>query len=226
MPQTKTAYLSLSFQSMKKMALLIGFSIIACNNHKKPLPILGERTIVKRVIAGKLKPDTLYHHIPAFDFLDQHGQHVTEQTVKNKIYVADFFFTSCPSICPIMKRNLLKVYDRFHARNDFMILSHTIDPQHDSVSILHRFAEKLHAHSRTWRFLWGETGIVHHLAQTAYMAVVHQDQQAPGGFVHSGYFLLVDGNRHIRGAYDGTNDEQVAQLMEDIGRLYEERKCQ
>ncbi len=209
---------------MKKLIsfLSIAVCITACTNHHEQLPILGERQTSTTIVNGGKNTDTIYHTIPNFSFIDQNGQEVTEQTVKDNIYVADFFFTSCPTICPTMKRNLLKVYEKFHTHNDFKILSHTIDPKHDTISVLKRFAQKLNVDHKTWLFLWGERDKVYHLAQTAYLSVVQENKEAPGGFVHSGYLLLVDKNRHIRGAYDGTNDKQVAQLIKDIDLLYEE----
>lgn len=201
-------------KSIFYLSLVIGLS--ACqSNSKVILPILGEKTI-----AGK---DTLYKTIPNFKFLSQDSTWITEETVKNKIYVAEFFFTSCKSICPVMTRNLLTVYQQYKTMPNFVILSHTIDPKTDNVSHLKHYAQKLNVEEHSnWLFLTGSEDEIHTIAEESYMSAIRKPQTKDDELAHSGYFLLIDQQRRIRGAYDGTNEKAVAQLIKDIAILNQE----
>jgi len=183
---------------------------------KKPekLPIFGERQVVEK--------DTVFHTIPAFKFIDQDSSVVTNETFKNKIYVADFFFTSCRTICPIMKTQMLRVYDSIQHEPDVLLLSHTIDPKYDTVGLLHDFAERLGVKSNKWHFVTGDQDSIYRVAQTGYFATAMEDKSEPDGFIHSGAFLLIDKDKRIRGKYDGTKDEDVNRLLADIRRLRKE----
>lgn len=186
------------------------------------LPIYGAREIAVIEADGKKKVDTLYHTIAPFSFINQDGQEVTHKTFDNKIYVADFFFTSCRTICPIMKTQMLRVYDSIQNMDDVMILSHTIDPVHDNVARLHDFAERLGVKSSKWHFVTGERDSIYNLAQTSYFVTAMEDKSEPDGFIHSGAFLLIDKQRRIRGKYDGTSEEDVNRLIRDIRILRKE----
>lgn len=202
-----------------------GFVLAACAQEKKSsLPIYGERTAVKTTVDGKEKTDTLYQTIPAFRFADQDGDTVTNKTLAGKVYVADFFFTSCPSICPIMSRNMKTLYDQFKGNDEVRFLSHSIDPRHDSVPELKKYADKLGVTDRRWLFVTGPKSAVYPLAEKSYLVAVNEDGKAPGGFIHQGYFVLVDKEKRIRGAYDGTDKEQVKKLSSDIGVLLNDYK--
>jgi protein SCO1 len=196
-----------------KYCLLFIFStlFISCTTKEKPLPIFGERNV-----DGK---DTVYHTIAHFEFVNQDGATITNNTFKDKIYVADFFFTSCRTICPIMKTQLLRVYDTIQNKSDVLILSHTIDPEYDTVALLHDFAERLGVDSKKWHFVTGEKDSIYKIAQTSYFATAMEDKTEPDGFIHSGAFLLIDKFGRIRGKYDGTKEEEVNRLIGDIARL-------
>lgn len=183
---------------------------------KETLPVLGRRTVNEQ-------GDTLHHTIGNYHLVNQEGRQVTPGTFKDKIYVADFFFTSCPTICPTMKTQMLRVHQKFIDHPEFAILSHSIDPEHDSVAVLKEFAENLGIENDgKWHFVTGDQSEIYRLGQTDYMVTALADQSAPGGFIHSGAFILVDKNKHIRGVYDGTIAEDVDKLMEDIGLLLTE----
>jgi protein SCO1/2 len=188
-------------------SLLVG----ACNTQPPDLPILGER-----IVEGG---DTIYHKIAPFRFVDQDSNIVTNATVANKIYVADFFFTSCRTICPIMKTQMLRVYEATKDMPDVAIVSHTIDPKHDTVALLHDFANRLGVTSDRWHFLTGEKDSIYKVAQTSYFATAMEDKTEPDGFIHSGAFLLIDKQGRIRGKYDGTKEIDVDRLVEDIKKL-------
>ncbi|WP_436517604.1 SCO family protein [Ekhidna sp. To15] len=202
---------------MKNLILLLSFIIlIACDQQasSERLPILGN-TIYE-------DNDTIYHTIQDFRLVDQDSSFVTNEAISDKVYVADFFFTSCPTICPMMKAQMLRVYEKFENNDQVAIISHTIDPTYDTVALLKDYADRLGVRADKWKFLTGDQDYIYDLAENSYMSVADQDEGAPGGFVHSGAFLLVDKDRRIRGFYDGTVPEQVDVLMYDIERLLKE----
>lgn len=195
---------------------LIGVGFSCGNSSKeaeenKELPILGRHDYTDT--------DTIYHTIADFKFVDQDSNWVTNDTFRDKVYVADFFFTSCPTICPIMKTQMLRVYDSLGNENDLGFLSHTIDPKHDTVAVLKEFADRLGVNSEKWRFVTGEKEDIYKIAQTSYYVTTIEDGSEPGGFIHSGAFILVDKDQRIRGVYDGTKEEDVNLLMKDIKKL-------
>jgi protein SCO1 len=195
--------------------VIVVLMLSSCIKEKeKPLPIFGEREL-----SGT---DTVYHKIAPFQFVDQDSNTVTNETFRGKIYVADFFFTSCRTICPIMKTQMLRVYDSIQNEPDVLILSHTIDPEYDTVALLHDFAERLGVKSDKWHFVTGEKDSIYNIAQTSYFATAMQDNSEPDGFIHSGAFLLIDKEQRIRGKYDGTKEQDVNRLITDIRRLRKE----
>ncbi len=212
------------YKIFKKSLLLIfaGGILHACQNKQETLPILGEKTPVTKTVDGKEFIDTTYHTIPAFSFIDQDSVTITGKSLDNQVYIADFFFTSCPSICPIMKKQMLRVYDEYKGNKEVAFLSHSIDPKHDTIPVLKDYATKLGVDAKQWHFLYGNKDSVFKIAEKSYMSSVFDDKKAPGGYVHSGYFLLVDKQKRIRGAYDGTNEEQVTKLIKDIPVLLAE----
>lgn len=199
--------------------------ISSCDSKQREghLPILGNMDLVDRVRDGKKVIDTVYHTIPDFHFTDQDSNAVTQETFSDKIYVADFFFTSCPDICPAMKTQMLRVYEKFKDNNEFALLSHTIDPKRDSVTVLKDYSERLGVEeSGKWFFVTGEKEKIYDIGLNGYMVTADESPDAPGGFIHSGAFILVDKERRIRGVYDGTKEEKVDLLMSDIPRLMAE----
>ena len=201
--------------------LLILITLSHCSrvNTIKELPILGRSEIKEKVVNGETIYDTLYHTIDDFSFIDQDSNVVTNETFDGQVYIADFFFTTCPTICPVMKQQMLRVYEKYKDNPEVSILSHTIDPVHDSVAVLKDFATKLGVKTDKWHFVTGDKDEIYDIGETSYMVVANQDPNAPGGYIHSGAFLLIDKKRRIRGVYDGTEPEQVEILINDIGRL-------
>lgn len=198
------------------LSLCLGILTLSSCQKKETaeLPYLGHNEIVGQ--------DTVKHTVGDFRFLDQDSTWVTNNTFKNKIYVADFFFTSCPTICPVMHAQMLRLYDTYEDDPEIMFLSHTIDPEHDTVAVLHDYADRLGVKSNKWHFVTGDKEDIYKLGQTSYIVTADEDASQPGGYIHSGAFLLVDKDRHIRGAYDGTKPEQVDRLMKDIETLKKE----
>lgn len=207
---------------MKKLLLsLLALATIfpACQDTEsadKELPIFGRREVVNN--------DTVYHKIADFSFVDQDSSVVTQNTFNDKIFVADFFFTSCPTICPTMKTQMLRIYEEYKDDPSIALLSHSIDPEHDTVALLKEFANDLGVESNKWHFVTGEKADIFKHAQTSYMVTAAEDASELGGFIHSGAFILVDKDRRIRGIYDGTKAEQVDRLINDIEILKNEYK--
>lgn len=188
----------------------------ACGpEHPERLPVLGQREFVDG--------DTVYHRIPDFRFVNQDSQAVTNETFAGKAYVVDFFFTSCPTICPKVKKEMLRVYDRFEGEEDLRFLSHTIDVKRDTVGRLRSYAENLGVSSDRWHFVTGDKDQIYEIADD-YFSIVLEDSTVAGGFDHSGRLILIDENRHIRAFCNGTEPEEVDHFMEDIERLLREMK--
>ena len=187
----------------------------ACQQ-KETLPILGRRTVSD---GG----DTIYHTISDYRLINQDSIEITPEDLEGKVYVADFFFTSCPTICPTMKTQMLRVHQKFKDRDDFAILSHTIDPKHDSVAVLREYGDRIGIEDASkWFLVTGDQSEIYRLGQSDYMVTTAEEESAPGGFIHSGAFILVDPQRRIRGVYDGTVPEDVDELMRDIEILLKE----
>ncbi|MEO1262902.1 MAG: SCO family protein [Bacteroidota bacterium] len=180
---------------------------------KKKLPIIGN----KEVING----DTIYHSIPDFSFVDQDSNVITNETFKDKAYVVDFFFISCPTICPKTTKQMLRLYDKFENEDRLKLLAHTVDPKRDSVAALNLYARNLNVTSDKWHFVTGDKSEIYDIAED-YFSVAKEDPDAPGGFDHSGRFILVDKNRLVRSFCNGTDQGDVDRFMEDIQLLLDE----
>lgn len=199
-----------------KLKLLIFCGIvlfgISCNNSAKELPYLGLPT------ADQEKPV-----IPEFTFIDQLNRPVTIATFKDKVYVADFFFTSCPTICPKVTAQMLRVYNEFKSETDLAFLSHSIDTRHDSVPKLKAYADKLHIDHDRWRFVTGKKEEIFRISKN-YMSIVLEDADAPGGYDHSGYIILVDKQKHIRAYCNGTDPADVDKFIKNVALLLNAEK--
>ncbi|WP_435355545.1 SCO family protein [Emticicia sp. SJ17W-69] len=196
--------------------LLFGtLALFSCDNTSRKLPILGEREFVNG--------DSVYHTIPDFTFTNQNGVEVSNKTFEGKIYVSDFFFTTCPTICPVMKKQMLRVYEKYKENPQVGILSHTIDPRHDSVQVLKEYAARLGVKKPMWQFVTGEKDKIYEIGEKSYYVTAGEDSTAAGGIIHSGAFILVDKKRRVRGLYDGTKEEDVTKLIKDMEVLLNEK---
>jgi protein SCO1/2 len=199
---------------------LIGVFVLllfACDSKPKKLPILGNRDVENG--------DTIYHTIPDFQFVDQDSNYITNGSLSGKAYVADFFFISCPTICPKVKKQMLRIYDRFEQEDRLMYLSHSIDPKRDTVGALKTYAENLGVDHNKWKFVTGKKSEIYEIADD-YFSIAIEDPDAPGGFDHSGRLILVDGQGHVRSFCNGTEPEKVDQFMNDIDVLLAEMNQQ
>jgi len=185
-------------------------------NNFKRLPYFGPKTL-------DVNSDTVYHKIPEFQFTNHLGERVTNKDYEDKIYVADFFFVSCPTICPQMATHMLELQKHFYDRSDFRLLSHTVNPEHDSVEVLAKYADKVYAIDSLWNFVTGSKEAIYKVAFEGYFANAMEDEVAPGGFLHSSNLFLIDKKGHIRGIFDGTSTKEVNSLMDAIEILYREQ---
>jgi protein SCO1/2 len=195
------------------VALFGWICIQACQQEPKALPILGEREVENG--------DTIYHQVPDMVLMDQDSQAFQLSHLGNKIVLADFFFTSCPSICPKVKKQMLRLYETYKNDDRVMFVSHTIDPRHDSVTVLKRYAENLEVNTANWKFVTTEKDSMFHLADQYFVSVV-EDPSAPSGFDHSGRIILLDKNRHVRGFCEGVDPESVTGFFKTIDQLLNE----
>lgn len=200
------------------LLIIVFFTVlVSCTENNRKLPFLGNKEF-----NGK---DSIYHQIPNFEFINQDGDSLNQDWFKDKIYVSDFFFTTCPTICPVMKTQLLRVYEKYKGNSGVGILSHTIDPNHDTKEVLKRYKDRLGIKGNTWHFVTGDQNAICEIAQKSYMVSALQDSTAieEGGFIHSGAFVLVDKKRHVRGIYDGTKEIEVSKLLKDMEVLLTEK---
>lgn len=210
---------------MKKLLFIALSTLViqSCTNQSDTkLPILGNREPVERTVDGKTVVDTIYQTISPFSYFNQDSILVTDKDFDGKIYVADFFFTSCNTICPIMHRNMLDVYKKFKNNPKVKFLSHSIDIKYDLPSRLKTYATKLGVEGNQWEFVHGSRDSIFNIAAKNYLVSAFEDSSDPQGLVHQGWFILVDTKKQLRGAYDGTKADQVKQLMEDMDKLLRE----
>ena len=181
------------------------------------LPFIGERELAPN---GK---DTIYHSVPAFKFVNQDGDTITDKSYEGKIVVANYFFTTCKSICPKMATELQRVQEGFAYTNGLVqLLSHTVDPENDSVPVLKAYANEVHADTKMWNFVTGDKKQLYDIARNGYLVNAMEGDGGPDDFIHSELFVLVDKEKHIRGVYDGTNIKEVNSLLDDIKVLIAE----
>lgn len=166
--------------------------------------------------------DKTQHTIPSFTFINQYNEPVTDKDVQGKIYVTDYFFVTCKSICPIMAKQMKRVYDEFKNDNDVLILSHTVNPEDDSVSVLKKYAEEHGVFDKKWLFLTGDKKHLYELARKGYLLNAEEGDGGPDDFIHTQNFALIDKHGHIRGYYDGTDSVEVSRLITDIKILKQE----
>jgi protein SCO1/2 len=186
--------------------------LCSCNSKPQRLPLLGNAVLVKHGTAI----DSVYPVVPTFSFIDQKKKVIDNNTFRNKIYVADFFFISCPTICPVMTASMKRVYDAYAQNKDILFISHTIDPKYDTPERLDKYADGLNADHNKWHFVTGNRDSIYKLAEKGYYSPAHKDTSNQGGYVHSGGLILIDKQGHMRGVYDGTSKEETNKLIEDI----------
>lgn len=201
--------------------IIIGY-LYNINNKTKALPIYNPTDINPKLVDESLLFKSKNHRIGDFSLINQNGETISQKDFKDCIYVADFFFTRCGTICPIMSNHLTLVQKAFKNNPTFKIISHSVTPIMDSVPVLKAYAEKHSAINNQWHLTTGNKKMIYNLARKNYFAVLDEGDGGDQDFIHTEQFVLIDTKKRIRGFYDGTDLEKVQQLIKDIQLLLEE----
>ncbi len=199
------------------IVLCISLVFLGCTQEEE-LPIYGNRDYVKKEVNGKTVVDTVFHKIPPFSFTNQDSLVITEALFKDKLYISDFFFTSCPTICPKVKAQMLRIYEKYADNPNVLLISHSIDTKYDTPAVLKKFADKLDIDSKRWHLVTGTKDDIYGIAKQYFIAAA-EDPNSPGGYTHSGGLVLIDKRKHVRGVYDGTEPDEVTTLLKDMDRV-------
>ena len=193
---------------------------ISCNQDlNKQLPIYNPVDFNPKLVDKSVRDITENHTVRDFNLINQNGNTITSKDYENKIYIVDFFFTSCPSICPIMTNNMLKIQDEFINNDDIMLLSMSVTPEIDNVEVLKEYAIEKGVIDSKWNITTGPKKHIYELARKSYFAVVEQGDGGLQDFIHTPNFILVDTKKQIRGIYDGTVENEISRLVNDINVL-------
>jgi protein SCO1/2 len=195
--------------------IFLAFSLVSCHQDREPLPFLGN----KEVVNGTEVP----HTIREFNLYNQDSIEVNNQVLSDYIYVADYFFTSCPSICPIVKKQILRIHDKYKNEPLLKMVSISMDTKRDSIPRLKSYSEKLGVDQDRWWFLTGDKDVIFNLNEDFFI-VAYEDAEVPGGFDHSGKIVLVDQEGRVRAFAEGTDEDDVTDFFDDIDNLLEEVK--
>ncbi|TDI67993.1 MAG: SCO family protein [Bacteroidetes bacterium] len=183
---------------------------------KVTLPVYNPSDFNPELVDKSLQGINKNHTVADFRLINQNGKLITQEDYLDKIYVTDFFFTRCPSICPIMTDNLIKIQEEFFDNDDIMLLSLSVTPIMDSVPVLREYADKKGVIDSKWNITTGDKKHIYELARKSYFAVVEEGDGGLQDFIHTPNFILVDKKKQIRGIYDGTDDDEILRLISDI----------
>lgn len=200
---------------------MIGIIYLLLTPEKK-LPVYSPADVNPRLVDQSVKHVRRNHHIADFTLINQNGKTITQKEYENHIYVADFFFTRCQTICPIMTNNMERLQTYFDKNNQVKFLSHSVTPIMDSVPVLKEYALKHGAKDGVWNITTGEKSHIYELARKSYFAVLDEGDGGKQDFIHTENFILIDKKRQIRGFYDGTEHEDITRLISDIELLLKE----
>jgi protein SCO1 len=199
------------------LLLILALKLSGCQENN--LPLMSENQLAAGQLSGSPVIQTGYGAIPPFKFLNQDSLWVSNETFAGKIYVAEFFFTSCPTICPRMKTQLLRVYNAFKNNPEVLFLSHTLNPAHDSVPVLRAYAQRLGIAGNKWHVVTGNRERIYNMAQNHYLITASQNSLADKSVIHSSAFILVDQQGTIKDLYNGTNEKDVDRMIHDLTQL-------
>ena len=197
--------------------LVLFLMIIACSQApKRQLPIYNPSNFNPSQVDRSLRNSSEYHTVSDFKLTNQYGKLITQEDYKDKIYVVDFFFTRCLTICPIMTDNMVEIQKEFRNNSEFMLLSLSVTPEIDSISVLRQYANSKGVIESKWNITTGNKKHIYELARKSYFAVVEKGDGGLQDFIHTPNFILVDKKKQIRGIYDGTDAEEILRLISDI----------
>ncbi|MCG2610267.1 SCO family protein [Flavobacterium sp. SM15] len=208
------------------LSVVIIFLFYNALKPKKTLPIYTPSMVNPELVDSTVQhiANKTQHHIADFAFTNQNGKTITQKDYEGKIYVADFFFTTCQSICPIMTNNMGWLQEQIKNNPKVMLLSHSVTPDIDSVSVLKKYAQEKGVIDSKWNLVTGNKKDIYYIARKSYLAVKTGNPSELYDMVHTENFVLVDSKRRVRGFYDGTKKEEVERLLQDINFLVEEEK--
>ncbi|WP_411766026.1 SCO family protein [Winogradskyella sp. A3E31] len=209
-------YFAIGFAVLCIVIIAIIYNVL---NVKQPLTIWQPAMVNTELVDDSIQHQMKYHKIADFSLVNQNGKIITQEDYKGKIYVADFFFTTCQSICPIMTDHMLQIQSATRKDEDIMLLSHSVTPKIDSVAQLKRYAKKKGVDDSKWNLVTGDKKQIYELARKSYFAVKSTGNGDEYDMIHTENFMLIDKMGRIRGYYDGTNPEDIAKLLEDIDIL-------
>ncbi len=189
---------------------------------KSQLPVYNPVDVNPRLVDDAVKHISRDHKISDFQLVNQNGDTITQANFEDKIYVADFFFTRCQTICPIMAVNMSELQEYYKNDDDLKFLSHSVTPIIDSVSVLREYADKQKAIPGKWEITTGKKAHIYELARKSYFAVLDEGDGGDQDFIHTEQFVLVDKNKQIRGFYDGTDADEIERIIKDIEVLKSE----
>lgn len=202
------------------IVIVILVLIAACTQSSKTqLPVINPSDINPDLVDYSLRKTNKNHTVADFKLINQNGKTITQSNYINKIYVTDFFFTSCQSICPVMTTNMRILQNEFLNYDDLMLLSLSVTPEIDSIPVLREYATKNGVIDSKWNITTGDKRHIYELARKSYFAVVEQGDGGLQDFIHTPNFILVDKEKQIRGIYNGTDDEEIHRLINDINVL-------
>ena len=205
-----------------KPFFLLLFIFISCDEvSKKQLPIYNPTDFNPKLVDKSIRNVSDNHRVKDFNLINQNGIKVSSKDYENKIYVVDFFFTSCPSICPIMTNNMLLIQEEFIKNNDIMLLSMSVTPEIDNVEVLKKYAIEKGVIDSKWNITTGSKKHIYELARKSFFAVLDKGDGGLQDFIHTPNFILVDTKKQIRGIYDGTVEKEISRLIRDINILVE-----
>ncbi|MDO5971879.1 SCO family protein [Flavivirga aquimarina] len=217
------------FKSYKGFAIVFAFiSIVIISiiyntlNVYQPLDIYQPTMVSTELVDSTIQYKKKYHKIADFSLINQNGKTITQDDYKDKIYVADFFFTTCQTICPIMTNHMEQIQQEIINDKDVMLLSHSVTPEIDTVAQLKRYAKQKGVNDKKWNLVTGDKKQIYQLARKSYLAVKDHGDGGPFDMVHTENFMLIDKKRQIRGFYDGTDKKDINRLLDDIEILKEE----
>jgi protein SCO1 len=191
---------------------------------QRVLPVYQPSMVTSELVDSTIQFKRKYHTIADFSLTNQNGETITQDTYKDRIYVADFFFTTCPTICIAMTDHMLQIQNEIINDDEVMLLSHSVTPEIDSVAQLKKYALEKGVIDRKWNLVTGDKKEIYELARKSYLAVLDDGDGGPFDMIHTENFMLIDKKRQIRGFYDGTNPEDIKLLLEDIKTLKAEYK--
>lgn len=182
---------------------------------KEKLAVFQPSMVNPELVDSTLQKKKKYHTIADFSLTNQNGRQITQADYEDKIYIADFFFTTCPTICPIMTKNMVEIQESIK-NDDVFLLSHSVTPQIDSVAQLKKYALEKGVDDSKWNLVTGDKKQIYELARKSYLAVKTDGDGGPFDMIHTENFILVDKEKRIRGFYDGTNSEEIEKLLSDL----------